>query len=88
MKIENVCETYIRRRAIRHIQKNRIVIFAGTGNPYFTTTDTVSILRVSRDEMIFYLRLQKLMEFTPDPVVNKMQKNYIISLMIMLLIKS
>merc|ERR1711988_1526558 len=38
LKIENVCESYIRRRAMRHIEKNRIVIFAaGTGNPYFTT---------------------------------------------------
>ena len=47
LKIENVCETYIRRRAIRHIQKNRIVIFAaGTGNPYFTT-DTAASLRAS-----------------------------------------
>ena len=45
LKIENVCETYIRRRAMRHIEKNRIVIFAaGTGNPFFTT-DTAAALR-------------------------------------------
>ena len=43
--ISAVCEPYIRRRAIRHIQKNRIVIFAaGTGNPFFTT-DTAACLR-------------------------------------------
>ena len=42
-----VCETYTRRRAIRHMEKNRIVIFAaGTGNPYFTT-DTAAALRAS-----------------------------------------
>jgi uridylate kinase len=41
----SVCEPYIRRRAIRHMEKGRIVIFAaGTGNPYFTT-DTASVLR-------------------------------------------
>ena len=42
-----VCETYTRRRAIRHMEKGRIVIFAaGTGNPYFTT-DTAAALRAS-----------------------------------------
>ena len=47
LKIENVCESYIRRKAMRHIEKNRIVIFAaGTGNPYFTT-DTAAALRAS-----------------------------------------
>ncbi len=45
IKIEQVCEPYIRRRAIRHLEKGRIVIFgAGTGNPYFTT-DTAASLR-------------------------------------------
>jgi len=43
--MHTVCEPYIRRRAIRHLEKGRIVIFAaGTGNPYFTT-DTASVLR-------------------------------------------
>ena len=43
----SVCEPYIRRRAIRHLEKNRVVIFAaGTGNPFFTT-DTASALRAS-----------------------------------------
>jgi uridylate kinase len=42
-----ICETYIRRRAIRHMEKGRIVIFAaGTGNPYFTT-DTAAALRAA-----------------------------------------
>lgn len=45
VEIKEVCETYIYRRAIRHLQKGRVVIFsAGTGNPYFTT-DTAAILR-------------------------------------------
>jgi len=42
-----VCEPYIRRRAIRHMEKGRVVIFAaGTGNPFFTT-DTAAALRAS-----------------------------------------
>ncbi|WP_299253013.1 UMP kinase [uncultured Cytophaga sp.] len=45
IKIEEVCESFIRRRAIRHLEKGRIVMFgAGTGNPYFTT-DTAASLR-------------------------------------------
>lgn len=45
IKINEVCEDYIRRRAIRHLEKNRIVLFAaGTGNPFFTT-DSAAALR-------------------------------------------
>ncbi|MBU6204935.1 MAG: UMP kinase [Bacteroidota bacterium] len=45
IKMEQLCEPYIRRRAIRHLEKGRVVIFgAGTGNPYFTT-DTAASLR-------------------------------------------
>ena len=45
IKMEQIAEPYIRRRAIRHLEKHRIVIFgAGTGNPYFTT-DTAGSLR-------------------------------------------
>ena len=47
IKVEQVCEVFIRRRAIRHLEKGRVVIFgAGTGNPYFTT-DTAAILRAA-----------------------------------------
>ena len=43
--MDTVCEPYIRRRAVRHLEKRRVVIFAaGTGNPYFTT-DTAATLR-------------------------------------------
>lgn len=43
--MNTVCEPYIKRRAVRHLQKNRLVIFsAGTGNPFFTT-DTAAVLR-------------------------------------------
>jgi uridylate kinase len=44
IKMEQVCEPFIRRRAIRHLEKDRIVIFgAGIGNPYFTTDSTASL---------------------------------------------
>ena len=47
LPISAVCEPYIRRRAMRHMEKGRVVIFAaGTGNPYFTT-DTAAALRAS-----------------------------------------
>lgn len=47
IRINEVCEDYIRRRAVRHLEKGRICIFAaGTGNPYFTT-DTAATLRAS-----------------------------------------
>ena len=44
LKMEQVCEPFIRRRAIRHLEKDRVVIFgAGIGNPYFTTDSTASL---------------------------------------------
>ena len=44
IKMEQVCEPFIKRRAIRHLEKGRIVIFgAGIGNPYFTTDSTASL---------------------------------------------
>ena len=51
--IQSVCETYIRRRAIRHMEKGRVVICAaGTGNPYFST-DTAAALRAAELECCF-----------------------------------
>lgn len=50
LEMPRVAETYIRRRAIRHFEKNRVVIFAcGTGNPYFST-DTAAVLRAAEIE--------------------------------------
>lgn len=47
IRMDSVCEPYIRRKAMRHLEKGRVVIFAaGTGNPYFTT-DTAATLRAS-----------------------------------------
>lgn len=47
LKINQVCEDYIRRRAVRHLEKKRVVIFAaGTGNPFFTTDSAASLRAV------------------------------------------
>src|SRR6266704_4844213 len=47
ISMQSVCEPYIRRRAIRHLEKGRVVIFGGgTGNPFFTT-DTAAALRAN-----------------------------------------
>ena len=56
IKMEQIAEPYIRRRAIRHLEKNRVVIFgAGTGNPYFTT-DTAAALRAIEIEADIILK--------------------------------
>lgn len=47
IKMEQICEPFIRRRALRHLEKGRVVIFgAGTGNPYFTTDSAASLRAV------------------------------------------
>ena len=54
--MEQICEPFIRRRAIRHLEKGRVVIFgAGTGNPYFTT-DTAASLRAVEIEADLVLK--------------------------------
>ena len=68
IKMEQICEPYIRRRAIRHLEKGRVVIFgAGTGNPYFTT-DTAASLRaieVQADVILKGTRVDGI--YTADP---------------------
>ena len=52
ISMQSICEPYIRRRAIRHLEKGRVVIFAaGTGNPYFTT-DTAAALRIGQTRQL------------------------------------
>lgn len=69
--IQSICETYIRRRAIRHMEKNRIVICAaGTGNPYFST-DTASALRAAELECKVIYKATKV-----DGIYDKDPKKY------------
>jgi uridylate kinase len=70
--IKDVCEPYIRRRAIRHLEKGRVVIFAGgTGNPYFTT-DTTAALRALETKCEIILKATKVDGvYDKDPLKNK-----------------
>lgn len=73
LEIKAVAETYIRRRAIRHLEKGRVVIFAGgTGNPYFTT-DTCATLRAMEIEADAILMAKNGVDgvYTADPKVDK-----------------
>ena len=72
-----VCESYIRRRAINHLEKNRVIIFAaGTGNPYFTT-DTAAALRASEISANVILKATKVDGvYSDDPIKNKKAKKY------------
>ena len=67
-KIESVCEPFIRRRAVRHLEKGRIVIFgAGIGNPYFTTDSTASLraIEIEADVVLKGTRVDGV--YTADP---------------------
>ncbi|MCU0936884.1 MAG: UMP kinase [Gammaproteobacteria bacterium] len=69
IRIQEVCEDYIRRRAVRHLEKGRVVVFAaGTGNPFFTT-DSAAALRaveVNADLMVKATKVDGV--FSADPV--------------------
>lgn len=67
--MQSVCEPYIRRRAVRHMEKGRVVIFAaGTGNPFFTT-DTAAALRASEMDCNALLKATKVDGvYTADPM--------------------
>ena len=77
LQINEVCEDYIRRRAIRHLEKGRVVIFAaGTGNPFFTT-DTAASLRgieIGADVLLKATKVNGI--YTADPVTNPAATRY------------
>ena len=77
IKINEVCEDYIRRRAIRHLEKGRIVIFAaGTGNPFFTT-DSAAALRAIEVGAELLLKATKVDGvYSADPKKVKDAKRY------------
>ncbi|MFH1134965.1 MAG: UMP kinase [Pseudomonadota bacterium] len=72
LRIFEVAEPYIRRRAIRHLEKGRVVIFAGgSGNPFFTT-DTAAVLRASEVGAQVLLKATKVDGvFDSDPMINR-----------------
>ena len=72
LKIEAVAEPYIKRKAVRHLEKNRVIIFsAGTGNPFFTT-DSAAVLRaveINADVILKGTRVDGI--YNEDPEKNK-----------------
>ena len=75
--MQSVCEPYIRRRAIRHMERGRVVIFAaGTGNPFFTT-DTAAALRASEMNCSALLKATKVDGvYSDDPAKNANAERY------------
>ena len=77
IEMNQICEPYIRRHAVRHLEKNRVVIFgAGTGNPYFTT-DTAASLRaieIEADVVLKGTRVDGI--YTADPEKDKSATKY------------
>jgi uridylate kinase len=77
ISMDQICEPYIKRRAIRHLEKGRVVIFgAGTGNPYFTT-DTAASLRaieIEADVILKGTRVDGI--YTADPEKDKTAVRY------------
>jgi uridylate kinase len=68
INLEQVCEPFIRRRAVRHLEKSRIVIFgAGTGNPYFTTDSAASLraIEINAEAVLKGTRVDGI--YTADP---------------------
>ncbi|WP_027001459.1 UMP kinase [Hugenholtzia roseola] len=71
IKMEQICEPYIRRRAIRHLEKNRVVIFAaGLGSPYFTTDSAASLraIEIGADVVLKGTRVDGV--YSADPEKN------------------
>jgi len=77
IEVETVAEPFIKRRAIRHLEKGRVVIFAGgTGNPYFTT-DTAGVLRAMEIGVDILFKATKVDGiYDKDPVTNPDAKKY------------
>lgn len=77
IKMEQICEPFIRRKAVRHLEKGRVVIFgAGSGNPYFTT-DTAAVLRaieIEADVILKGTRVDGI--YTADPEKDKTATKY------------
>jgi uridylate kinase len=77
IEMREIAEPYIRRRAIRHLEKNRVVIFAaGTGNPYFTTDTTASLraMEIGAEVILKATKVEGV--YDSDPMVDKRAKKY------------
>lgn len=77
LTINQVCEQYIRRRAVRHLEKGRVVVFAaGTGNPFFTTDSAASLRAIEIGAQILLKATKVDGVYSDDPVKNPDAKRY------------
>jgi len=77
LKINQICEDYIRRRAVRHLEKGRVVVFAaGTGNPFFTTDSAASLraIEINADLMIKATKVDGV--YDADPARSSTARRY------------
>lgn len=77
IKMEQVCEPFIKRRAVRHLEKNRVVIFgAGIGSPYFTTDSAASLraIEIGADVVLKGTRVDGI--YTADPEKDPLAERY------------
>lgn len=77
VRIDQVCEEYIRRRAVRHLEKSRVVIFAaGTGNPFFTTDSAASLraIEIGADVMLKATKVDGI--YSSDPMKDENAELY------------
>lgn len=77
IRIQEVCEDYIRRRAVRHLEKGRVVVLAaGTGNPFFTTDSAASLraIEIGADVMLKGTKVDGI--YTADPLKDESAERY------------
>ena len=77
IKMEQICEPFVRRRAVRHLEKGRVVIFgAGTGNPYFTTDSAAALraIEINADVVLKGTRVDGI--YTADPEKDPLATKY------------
>ena len=77
IEMQQLAEPYIRRRAIRHLEKGRVVIFAGgTGNPYFTTDTTAALRAIEIDAEVILKATKVDGVYNADPKLDRNAKKY------------
>ena len=77
LRMDQVCEDFSRRRAVRHLEKGRIVIFAaGTGNPFFTTDSAASLRAIEVGAQLMLKATKVDGVYTDDPVTNPAAERY------------
>jgi uridylate kinase len=77
IRINEVCEDYIRRRAVRHLEKGRVTIFAaGTGSPFFTTDSAASLRAIEIDADLLVKATKVDGVYDSDPMLNPAARRY------------